>query len=72
MRMIVVEFEDSVVTESIPEGTTGITVSNGTTTLLGGLMRVTGARVYVSPSMADHVHPIAGTISGGPVPPDGG
>lgn len=63
MKLITVQFADSVDTDVLAAGTTGISVSNGTATLSNGVV-LAKSEVYEAaapnPVLVPHTHPVIG------------
>ena len=60
MRLLCIQFDDTVDPTLIPKGTTGITVGDGTNTVVEG--KVVAWTDAINPEVVEHTHPASTAI----------
>ena len=59
MKLVTVQFNDSVDISVLAKGTTGISVTDGTNTLENGIIRILSDVSEPEPEIVQHTHPAA-------------
>lgn len=70
MKLITVQFEDSVDISNFLAGKTGVTLTDGTNTLPGGIVLADTKVMEVPPVLVPHSHELIIGGSAGPAIPD--